>query len=126
MLNRQWEVEAVNAWGVEPEEQAAEDVEFEGFDQLAEDDINVPMEYPNGNPTPVGIPVKKINKGQVKELVPIKELKVPNPIRILSGWNWFDIQQVMDLPVTLPLGQLLNESQQLHKEVAWGMQSSTP
>lgn len=109
--------------------------EFQGFD---DDPVNHEMvEYPEGEPVVVperqapkgkgqSNPKVKIVKGQVKELVAPKELKVPDPIRAMRNRSRFDIQKMMDLMVTLPMGQLLNESQQLRKEFAWNLQLSTP
>ena len=81
-------------------------------------------EYPAGIAKQVKAPARKIVKGQVKELVAPRVLNVPDPIRAMQGQERFDITKIMDLDVTLPLGQLLNESDQLRKEIAHGMQSS--
>ena len=84
------------------------------------------FDYPAGTPVPVQVPTRKIVKGQVKELVVPKQIKAPDPIRAMHGQPRFDISQILSMNITLPLGQLLNESDQLRKEIAHGMQSSKP
>ncbi|KAA6406363.1 MAG: hypothetical protein FRX48_09171 [Lasallia pustulata] len=82
-------------------------------------------DYTSGTPTTKAPPIK-VGNNRVKELVQSRQLKIPEPIRAIEGSHGFDIQQVMALEVTLPLGQLLNESQQLRKEFAFSLQSSAP
>ena len=68
--------------------------------------------YPSGSSVMRAPPVK-VGNNCVKELIQSRQIKVLDPIQAIEGGQRFDICQVMRLEVTLPLSQLLNESQQL-------------
>ena len=92
----------------------------------SQDEADVLMDLGDPEEADEEAPAQRLVKGKVKELVQPRMLKVPDPIRAMQGSRRFDIRRVMELEVSIPLGQLLNESIQLRKEVAYGLQSSSP
>ncbi len=74
-----------------------------------------------------GPPATRVTKtGKVQELVAIKGPKIPDPIRGMSSRTRFNIDSIMDLPVNISLGQLLDRSDSTIKELAYNMQRATP
>ena len=68
-----------------------------------------------------------IEMTMIKERVKPQELKLPGPIRAMEGQERFSVVRVLDdTNITLPLGQLLDKSDAVWKELAWYLQSSTP
>ncbi|KAL8653490.1 MAG: hypothetical protein Q9210_002067 [Variospora velana] len=64
--------------------------------------------------------------GKVQELVADKPPKIPDPIKAMVGRDRFNINKIFDMPVTMPLGELLNRSDTMIKELAYYMQRATP
>lgn len=74
-----------------------------------------------------GTPPTRVSKtGKVQELVPVKLLKVPDPIRGMAGRNQFSVDQILKLPITMEIGQFLDKSDVSRQELALSMQRSTP
>lgn len=74
-----------------------------------------------------GPPATRVIKtGKVQELVAIKGLKIPDPIRGMSSRTRFNIDSIMDLFVNISLGQLLDRSDSTIKELVYNMQRATP
>jgi hypothetical protein len=59
----------------------------------------------------------KIVKEQVKKLIMLKELKVSDSIRVMRNKSRFDVQKMINIMIGLSMSQLLNESQQLRREM---------
>ncbi|KAL9000619.1 MAG: hypothetical protein Q9188_005641 [Gyalolechia gomerana] len=72
-------------------------------------------------------PKTRLNKaGKVQELVPVKAPKQPDPIRGLAEQSRFAVEDILRLPITVNVGQLLDKSDLARQELALAMQRSTP
>lgn len=72
-------------------------------------------------------PQTRITKtGKVQELVAQKSPKVPDPIRGMANTSRFEIGNILNLPVQLSLGELLDRSDTTIRELAYNMQRATP
>ncbi len=79
------------------------------------------------NQTRKGLPQIKISKiGKIQKLVTSKELKSTDPIRGMQSRGRFDISRILDLPLELTVGELLDRSDITIKDLAFNMQRSTP
>jgi len=79
------------------------------------------------NQTRKGLPQTKVSKtGKVQELVTPKGPKSTDPIRGMQSRGRFDISRILDLPLELTVGELLDRSDITIKDLAFNMQRSTP
>ncbi len=79
------------------------------------------------NQTRKGLPQTKVSKtGKVQELVTPKGPKSTDPIRGMQSRSRFDISRILDLPLELTVGELLDRSDITIKDLAFNMQRSTP
>ena len=68
------------------------------------------------------VPQIQVTKtGKVQELVAQKGPKVPDPIRGMSDNSRFDIRKILDLPVEISVGELLDRSDTTIKELVYNM-----
>ena len=76
---------------------------------------------------PQNPPLTRVTKtGKVQELVQAKAPKLPDPIRAMAGRPRFSIDSIFNIPIEIPLGELLDRSDMTVKEMAFGMQRATP
>lgn len=74
-----------------------------------------------------GPPQTRVTKtGKVQELVSMKAPKLPDAIRGMANRQRFDISSILNLPVNISLGELLDRSDSTIKELAFNMQRATP
>ena len=69
----------------------------------------------------------KVTKtGKVQELVIPKAPKLPDPIRGMMDRQRFHIDRILQLPLEISLGELLDRSESTVKELAYNLQKATP
>ncbi|KAL8825271.1 MAG: hypothetical protein Q9170_007862, partial [Blastenia crenularia] len=110
-----------------------EDMDFQEDDDKENEPSHI-QERPNPgragglvNQSSATLPKTRVSKtGKVQELVTDKPPKVPDPIKGMVGRKRFDVSQVFEMPITLPLGELLDRSDTTIKELAHYMQRATP
>ena len=56
----------------------------------------------------------------------LKALKLPDPIRAMTNRPRFDVNIIFSLPIKIPLGELLDQSNVTVKEMAYIIQRATP
>ena len=107
-------------------------------EEMDEEEDKSPQTLPNTAPQPrhplqpaMGAanrpPQTRVTKtGKVQELVAQKGPKVPDPIRGMANESRFNVKQILNLPVQLSLGELLDRSDTTIKELAYAMQRATP
>ena len=72
-------------------------------------------------------PLTRVSRtDKVQELVTMKGPKLPDAIRGMVNRPRFDIGSIMDIPVQISLGELLDRSDSTIKELAYNMQRATP
>ncbi len=91
--------------------------------KYSNESITISQKQTSRNKKQNNIKIKMIRE-QMKKLMTLKKLKISNSIRVMKNRSRFDVQNMMNLMMSLSIKQLLNENQQLRKKFAWNLQLS--
>jgi hypothetical protein len=85
--------------------------------KYSNESITISQKQTSRNKKQNNIKIKMIRE-QMKKLMTLKKLKISNSIRVMKNRSRFDVQNMMNLMMSLSIKQLLNENQQLRKKFA--------
>ena len=106
-----------------------EEMEVVSEDEEIEEAVESPSTFPAAQPSSSRQqppPTRVTKTGKVQELVQPKAPKLPDPIRAMSNRPRFDVNKIFNLPIEIPLVELLDRSDVTVKEMAHAMQRATP